>query len=221
MTSAGANNAIGDVAGVSLGTRVGMIVGALSTGTMAESLGMSGAFVVMAFAHLLAWLSLGARASVTSAQILDHKPALENLRESAQELKRNHVLLVLVLVTAVVEIFGTSFSTLVAELAEARLSLGAEGIGWLFAAQAVGAFLAGSILFTAPPRKRQVLTYTGVIPCLGLMIIVLGFAQGLWMMLLVLGLIAAAIDAEWALFGNGALVVVTIALAISPSLRRL
>jgi MFS family permease len=268
---AGANNAMGGVAGVSLGTRVGMIIGALSAGTLAQNLGVSGALAIMALAHGAAWFCLGHLAPVTSAQVLDRKPLMENLRESGAELKCNQLLLALVLVTAVVEVFGTSFSTLVPRLSEDRLGLGAEGVGWLFAAQATGALIAVIILFSVPVRSREVYAYAAVIAGLGLMIVVLAWADGLVVMLVVLGLIAAAISAwdiltqsmmqlsvpehlrgramgawgfaigsapighlqigllagaigtEWALIGNGSLVVVTIAVAlmISPSLRRL
>ena len=196
---------------------------------------------------------------------------MANLRESGAELKSNQLLLALVLVTAVVEVFGTSFSTLVPRLSEDRLGLGAEGVGWLFAAQATGALIAVIILFFVPARSRQVFAYAAVIAGLGIMIIILAWANGLVVLLVILGLIAAAISAwdiltqsmmqlsvpehlrgramgawgfaigsaplghlqigilagaigtEWALFGNGALVVVTIivALLISPSLRKL
>jgi MFS family permease len=268
---AGANNAMGGVAGVSLGTRVGMIIGALSAGTLAQNLGINGALAVMALAHGAAWFCLGRVAPVTSAQVIDRKPLMDNLRESGAELKSNQLLLALVLVTAVVEVFGTSFSTLIPRLSQDRLGLGAEGVGWLFAAQATGALIAVIILFSIPARNRQVFGYGAVIVGLGLMIVVLAWADGLVVMLVVLGLIAAAISAwdiltqsmmqlsvpehlrgramgawgfaigsaplghlqigllagaigtEWALFGNGALVVVTIivALLISPSLRKL
>lgn len=268
---AGANNAMGGVAGVSLGTRVGMIIGALSAGTLAQNLGINGALAVMALAHGAAWFCLGRRAPVSSAQVIDRKPFLANLRESGAELKSNQLLLALVLVTAVVEVFGTSFSTLVPRLSEDRLGLGAEGVGWLFAAQATGALIAVIILFFVPARSRQVFAYAAVIAGLGIMIIILAWANGLVVLLVILGLIAAAISAwdiltqsmmqlsvpehlrgramgawgfaigsaplghlqigilagaigtEWALFGNGALVVVTIivALLISPSLRKL
>jgi MFS family permease len=268
---AGANNAMGGLAGVSLATRAGTIVGALSAGTLAQAHGISGALAVMAVAHGAAWFCLGRSAPATSAQVLDRKPLMENLRESVTELKRNQLLLALVLVTAVVEVFGTSFSTLVPSLNDDRLGLGAQGLGWLFAAQATGALIAGIILFSIPARSREVFGYAAVIAGLGFMIVVLAWADGLVVMLVVLGLIAAAISAwdiltqsmmqlsvpehlrgramgawgfaigsapighlqigllagaigtEWALIGNGTLVVVTItvALLISPSLRRL
>jgi MFS family permease len=267
----GADHAMMGIAGSSLGTRTGMIFGALSAGTLTESFGLSGAFTVMALAHVAAWAVLGAKGPATTHQVIDRDPILKNLAASLAELRSNRVLLALVLVTAVVEVFGTSFSTLVPVLTETRLSLGAEGIGWLFTAQAIGAFIAIIILFVRPPRERKGMAYFLVISGMGLAIVVLGWVDSLFGMLLVLGVIAAgisawdvltqsmmqlsvpehlrgramgawifaigsaplghlqigllatAVGADWALYGNGALVLVTVvvALLLSPSLRRL
>ncbi|MBN36129.1 MAG: hypothetical protein CMM46_15405 [Rhodospirillaceae bacterium] len=267
----GPDNAMAGIAGVSLGTRLGTIFGALSAGSLAEVFGLSGAFVVMAASHGLAWLLLGQQACATTAQVIDREPILKNLAASFAELRRNEVLLALVLVTAVVEVFGTSFSTLVPNLTHDRLGLGAEGIGWLFAAQAGGALIAGFTLFVWTPKERQLLAYVFVITGLGITVMLLGWVHSMVGLLMVLALIAAAISAwdiltqgmmqssvpehlrgramgawifaigsapighfqigllataigaDWSLYGNGALVLVTIiaALLLSPSLRKL
>ena len=267
----GADQAMMGIAGTSLGVRTGMIFGALSAGTLAEVYGLSGSFALMALAHIVAWAVIGSKGPASTFQVIDRDPILKNLAASFAELKTNQVLLALVLVTAVVEVFGTSFSTLVPILADDRLSLGAEGIGWLFTAQAVGALFAVIALFVCPPRKHQQLAYVFVIAGMGVVIMLLGWTDSLIGMLVILGLIAAtisawdvltqsmmqlsvpehlrgramgawifaigsaplghfqigllaaAIGADWALYGNGALVIVTVvvALVLSPSLRRL
>ena len=267
----GPDQAMMGIAGTSLGTRTGMIFGALAAGTLTEAYGLSGAFALMALAHVVAWAVLGSNGPATTHQVIDRDPILKNLAASLAELRTNQVLLALVLVTAVVEVFGTSFSTLVPVLTEERLALGAEGIGWLFTAQAIGAFVAIVVLFIRPPSERKGVAYFLVIAGMGVAIIVLGWVDSLFGMLLVLGLIAAgisawdvltqsmmqlsvpehlrgramgawifaigsaplghfqigllatAIGADWALYGNGALVLVSVVVAIllSPSLRRL
>ena len=78
-----------------------------------------------------------------SIQKPDTTPLLRNLRDSAAEVARNRLLLTLIVVTAVVEVFGVSFLTLVPSLAQDRLALGAQGMGWMQAVQSAGGLLAG------------------------------------------------------------------------------
>lgn len=192
---AGPGQATVALAAISVAMRLGMIAGAPAAGALAEAFGMSEAFLFMAGAHLAAWAALDRRGPAASGQVRDPAPLLRNLRESAAELRRNRVLLALVLTTAAIEVFGTSFSTLVPQLVESRLALGAEGLGWMFAAQAGGALLAGLAFIVRPPGRRLATAYGAVVLALAAGIALLAWAADMAAMLAVLALIAGAIGA--------------------------
>lgn len=192
----GPDNLTPALAGTSVGTRLGMIVGALVAGAVAQRLGAAPAFLLMAGCHVAAWAVLGNRLQTASAQKPDPTPLLQNLRDSAAEVGRNRLLLVLIIVTAVVEIFGVSFLTLVPSLAQDRLALGAQGMGWMQAVQSAGGLLAGLVMFSLPPLRRNATAYAASILCLGLAVAALGGASGVTSHLVALATISAAI-AVW------------------------
>jgi MFS family permease len=192
----GPENLTPALAGTSVGTRLGMIVGALAAGAVAQRYGAAPAFVLMAASHVAAWAVLGGRMQAASAQKPDPAPLLRSLRDSAAEVARNRLLLALIVVTAVVEVFGVSFLTLVPSLAQDRLQLGADGMGWMQAVQSAGGLLAGLAMFALPPLCRNAAAYTASILCLGLAVMALGVADGLAAHLIALATISAAI-AVW------------------------
>ncbi len=198
----GPDNLTPALAGTSVGTRLGMIVGALVAGAVAQRFGAAPAFLLMAGCHVAAWAVLGSGMQTASAQKPDPTPLLQNLRDSAAEVARNRLLLVLIVVTAVVEIFGVSFLTLVPSLAQDRLALGAEGMGWMQAVQSAGGLVAGLVMFSLPPLRRNVAAYAASILCLGLAVMALGGASGVVSHLIALAAISAAI-AVWDILTQG------------------
>lgn len=198
----GPDNLTPALAGTSVGTRLGMIIGALVAGGVAQSLGAAPAFLMMAGCHVAAWAVLGSGMQTASAQKPDPTPLLQNLRDSAAEVARNRLLLVLILVTAVVEIFGVSFLALVPSLAQDRLALGAQGMGWMQAVQSAGGLVAGLVMFSLPPMRRNVAAYAASILCLGLAVAALGGATGIASHLVALAAISASI-AVWDILTQG------------------
>ena len=61
----------------------------------------------------------------------------------------------LLAVTAAVEVFGFSFATALPELATTRLQIGADGLGMLHAARAVGGMIAGSELVEDKASRKS------------------------------------------------------------------
>jgi MFS family permease len=98
----------------------------------------------------------------------DRAPIRRNLAEYLGELRRNRILLMLVLLTASVELFGFSFQSGLPELAEDRFNVGAVGLGQLQASRAAGGVAASLILtlgfaWLARPGRA----YLGVIAIFG------------------------------------------------------
>lgn len=155
---------------LNLGLRSGQFIGALAAGTVMEVAGAPAAFLTLAGGHALAWflvttLKSPGRASVAAA---DRAPIRRNLVEYLGELRRNRILLMLVLLTASVELFGFSFQSGLPELAEKRFEVGAVGLGQLQASRAAGGVVASLILtlgfaWLARPGRA----YLGVIAIFG------------------------------------------------------
>jgi len=198
-------HAVPALAGMSLAARLGMIPGGVLAGTLAELSGMSAALLAMAATQGLAWLALtgadpnGGDAASRPRQTIDRGSVRQRLRESFAEVRDNAVLRRLVAMTALVEILGISFLTVLPSVAEERVAAGAEALGWLYSAQGVGGFLAGLILFVRPPRGPAWRNHALSILALAVALLLLAQASGLPLLLLVMGLLSASI-LSWDVF---------------------
>lgn len=164
---AGAQYIVSGLGLLNLGTRLGQLAGALIAGSVMQRYGTPIVFLVLAVAHVTAFASLSRLRSAGDAAPTERVPMRQNLREYVDEIRRNRVLLMLVLVTATVEVFGFSFQTALPELATTRFGLGAEGLGMMHAARAIGGIAAGLTLAGMGGIRRQGVVYLAVIYAFG------------------------------------------------------
>jgi hypothetical protein len=123
---------------LSLGGRCGQLAGALLSGWVmahagspaAMHAGSPAAILVLAFAHSLAYSQFRRLQSRGQAAPTRREPLLPTLRGYVSELRGNRTLMMLVLVTAAVEVFGFSFSTALPELVTERFDWGAQARRW-------------------------------------------------------------------------------------------
>lgn len=148
---------------LNLGSRCGQLVGALLAGWIMQRWGAPTALLGLAAGHTIGLGCFLRLRSPGQAAVQEHAPIIQNVREYAAELRRNGTLMMLVFVTATVEIFGFSFSTALPELATGRLGIGAEGLGFLQAARASGGIVAGLVMTFMVRLQRPGLAYLGVI----------------------------------------------------------
>ncbi|MDP7459400.1 MAG: MFS transporter [Alphaproteobacteria bacterium] len=181
---------------LNLGSRTGQLIGALAAGAVMARYGGAAAFLVLASGHGLAFIFFLRLRTVGKAAVTDRVPLRQNIREYVVELRANHLLLMLVAVTAAVEIFGFSFATALPELASTRLNLGADGLGMLHAARAVGGMIAGLGLTFMGALQRRGLAYLGVIFSFGASLILLSADSPLLATLVVVALVAGAAAAS-------------------------
>ncbi|MEE8287170.1 MAG: MFS transporter [Gammaproteobacteria bacterium] len=189
------------VAGLSLLTvavRAGQLIGALVAGSAMQRLGTDTGFFILAGFHVLAFLVISKLRSIPTQAHSNPVPILENVAEYLQEIRRNRTLLMLIVVTAAVEVLGFSFSTILPEVATERLGLGAEGLGIMHAIRAAGGFAAGIALAAGAQRlRRRGLACLLVIYCFGFGLIALAVAPNLPTILaavLAIAALAAASD---------------------------
>ena len=146
-----------------MGSRAGQLIGALAAGAVMDRYGGSAAFLILASGHGLAFLFFLRLRTAGQAAVTAQVPMGQNIHEYISELRANRLLVMLLAVTAAVEIFGFSFATALPELATTRLQIGADGLGMLHAARAVGGMIAGLALTFMGALQRRGLAYIGVI----------------------------------------------------------
>ena len=96
-----------------------------------------------------------------------------------RELVANRTLVLLVTVTAAVEVFGFSFLTALPDIAVGRLGLDAASLGVLHASRSAGGIAGGVLMAAIGPSRRLGLTWLAVVAGFGLMVMALALAPSL------------------------------------------
>ncbi len=192
---AGRQQATRALSGISVASRLGMLIGAIAIGLLTDRFGVAVALILMALMHTAAAGALTGIRSRNQRVAADNTPLWQNLSDYVREFRVNRVLLMLVLVTAGIELFGTSYTSALPELATSRLSLRADGLGLMHAAQASGGLLIGLLLFVVSPQKRRIRIYGICVLLLGISLITLGHVSDIPTVLLTLAVVSAMISA--------------------------
>ncbi len=192
---AGRQQATRALSGISVASRLGMLIGAIAIGVLTDRFGVAVALILMALMHTAAAGALTGIRSRNQRVAADNTPLWQNLSDYVREFRVNRVLLMLVLVTAGIELFGTSYTSALPELATSRLSLRADGLGLMHAAQATGGLLIGLLLFVVSPQKRRIRIYGICVLLLGISLITLGHVSDIPTVLLTLAVVSAMISA--------------------------
>ena len=176
---AGAGRVVPALGALNIAMRFGQLVGAFASGWAAAEHGIGAAYMGLAAAHVLALTALGGqhgRAAFPGGQ----RPSMRaGLVEFGRELFANRPLLVLVMVTAAVEVFGFSFLSALPDLAVGRLALDASGLGVLHAARSAGGILGGILMAVSAPSRRLGRIWLVVVAAFGLMVMALALAPNL------------------------------------------
>jgi len=192
---AGRQQATRALSGISVASRIGMLIGAIAIGVLTDRFGVAVALILMALMHTAAAGALTGIRSRNQRVAADNTPLWQNINDYVREFRVNRVLLMLVLVTAGIELFGTSYTSALPELATSRLALRADGLGLMHAAQASGGLLIGLLLFVVSPQKRRIRIYGICVLLLGISIITLGHVSDIPTVLLTLAVVSAMISA--------------------------
>jgi MFS family permease len=192
----GAENVVAGLGLLTIGMRGGQLIGALVAGSAMQRLGTDIALFILAILHGTTFLIVSRLHSIPTEAQRNPVSIVENLREYVQEMRRNRTLLMLIVVTAAVEVLGFSFATILPELATQRLGVGAEGLGIIHAIRAAGGFAAGLVLAGTLNLRRRGLTYLFVIYSFGLALVILGAAPNFAMILVAVLTVAALATAS-------------------------
>lgn len=192
----GAEQVVAGLGLLTIGMRAGQLVGALVAGSAMQRLGTDVALFTLATFHVVTFLLVSRLRSIPTEAHTNPVPILENLREYVQEMRRNQTLLMLIVVTAAVEVLGFSFATILPELATQRLGVGAEGLGMMHAVRAAGGFAAGIMLAGSVGLRRRGLAYLFVIYSFGAALVALAAAPSYTAILLAVLAVAALASAS-------------------------
>lgn len=176
---AGAERIVSALGALNISQRFGQLGGAFAAGWAAAEFGIGAAYVGLASAHVLALIALGRQRGRPAAPQGERPSVGAGFIEFARELVANRTLLVLVLVTAAVEVLGFSFLTALPDIVVGRLGLDAASLGVLHASRAAGGIAGGILMAVLGPSRRLGVTWLAVVAGFGLMVMALGLAPSL------------------------------------------
>ena len=173
----GPSNLVSGLAYVSLGMRLGGLIGSLSAGFLIANLGPGEAYFLLAAGYVMSAASLTLIQSRGQSAPDTRQPVWQNLKEFGVEIRRNNPLLMLVILVAAVEMVGFSHSAILPSLARDTLHIGADGLGILSASGSIGAVLAIILVSPFGEIRRKGLVFLVVIHIFGGALLLLGFAS--------------------------------------------
>ena len=193
---AGAQRVVSALGALNIAMRLGQLGGAVVAGWAAAELGIGATYLGLASMHVLALLALGRQRGRPSFPGVERPSVRAGLMEFGRELVANRTLLILVMVTAAVEVFGFSFLTALPDIAIGRLGLDATSLGILHASRSAGGIAGGILMASVAPSRRLGVTWLVVVAGFGLMVMALGLAPNLPVaamvsMLIALGAVAS------------------------------
>ena len=187
---AGADRIVSALGTLNIAMRLGQFAGAFVAGWAAAEMGIGIAYMVLSSAHVLALAALGRQRASAPPPGAERPSMRTGLLEFVRELGANRPLLILVLVTAAVEVFGFSFLTALPDVAIGRMGLDAAGLGVLHAARSAGGIAGGILMAVMGPGRRLGLTWLAVVVGFGLMVTALALAPSLPVAVIAVGGIA-------------------------------
>ena len=167
----GPDHALNGLALSSVATSLGGIGGALLGGVLISTLGIGEQYLVVAASYGIAVAILMGTRDVGQAAVGDRGSVLENLVGYVQLLRVNRTLMILMLLTATVEIFGFTHQTLLPVFARDVLNVGATGLGVMTAVRQAGGLVGVMVLANLGDFRRK-----------GLLLFVTATAFGLGLM---------------------------------------
>lgn len=176
---AGAQRIVSALGALNIAMRFGQLGGAVLVGWAAAEFGIGATYMGLASVHVLAVLALGRQRAPPSFSGAARPTVRAGLVEFGRELASNRALLVLVMVTSAVEVFGFSFLTALPDIVVGRLGLDAASLGVLHASRSAGGIVGGILMATVGPSRRLGMTWIVVVAGFGLMVMALGLAPSL------------------------------------------
>jgi len=151
----GRENAMNGISLNAVGMRGISIVGGALAGLIIELFGKEWPFFVLSGLFMVSILLVGLIKGVETRRVAQHLSIWRNLEEGIQIVRKNKIVLALMLMAATCEMFGFSFPVLVPVFARDILKVGAVGNGMINAFRSGGGLLASLVLASLGDFKHK------------------------------------------------------------------
>jgi len=170
----GALELVNGLAILGVALRVGWLAGSLGTGAAIAHFGSGIAYLVVAAGYLAGTAALWPAVAPPGATASAPGSLWQSIADFATAVRRDRVLLVLMLLTAGAEILGFSHQALLPSLARDVLGVGPEGLGAMNAARAIGGILGLFAVSTRRPVAGGGALFLAVLVSFGASLVALG-----------------------------------------------
>ena len=182
---------------IALASRFAAALGALGAGMLIPRFGVAGCYLVVAVAYGLTALLAGTLRVVQEHRLVARAPFSAAFRDAVRLMLDLPAIRTLIIAGVACEIFAFSHMSALPLFAKDVLATGAEGLGTMNAAVAIGGALAVSLLSLLPNRGSRQPLLGAIFLVYGMAILVLAATRSVVaaaVVLLVIGFCAAAFD---------------------------
>lgn len=174
----GRQHALSAIGLLNVASRFGALGGALLAGGAMAAGGPAAAFAALACAHGVAFVLLLFARPRHHERGPAREPLAANVRAYLAEMRHNRTLLMLVVLTAAVEVLGFSFATALPGLVRDVLGGSAAALGALHAVRAGGGLVAAVAVAGFGGLRRPGLAFLGTLYVFGVSTVLLGLSPG-------------------------------------------
>lgn len=157
------------------------VIGPSVAGLLIALVGIGGAFILNGLSYIAAVAVQFLIIPLVISQNIKHEHPLKALKEGVVYTWAHPVVRSLILLTAIVSIFGWSYTTVLPLIAEKVFGMGAAGLGYLFAASGIGALAATFFVSSSGQKYRTALFINGGLVIFALAMIVFSFTENIWL----------------------------------------
>ncbi len=196
----GPENALNGVSLIAMTYQAGGLAGVLLGGAAIAAAGPGSAYLAVSALYLASLVVLlGTRRSERELQFR-RESVLENLAGYARIVRQNHVLFVLMCLVSVNEVFGFTHTTLLPVFAKDVLSVGPQGLGFMYAVRQGGGLLGLAMLAGLKDYQRRGMLMFGLAGGGGMSLMAFSLSSNWFFFLGVLALVNFCFQAVDALF---------------------
>ncbi|MQC18583.1 MAG: MFS transporter [Chloroflexi bacterium] len=192
---------------VSTGQRAISAIGAFSSGAIISAFGAAHSFLVGALAMAAAAVLYHAVGDPVMRRSRSGTTFLSDTIEGLRIVARIRLVAILLLLTALVEVFGFAFMSLLPAVADRLLGVGATGLGALSGAASIGGVVGTLALAAYAERGRLGTLFLGVVTAFGVLMIFIGLSPWFLVSLVIacgIGAMAAMFDTlQWIMLQAG------------------
>lgn len=191
----GPQNSLNGLSLNAMSQRFGGIFGAVLSGLLIAGVGIGAQYLIVGLTYAASMLFLFFIRDVGQATPVEREPVIKNLVGYIKVLRENRTLRMLMILTAVTEVFGFTHQSLLPVFARDVLGVDSIGLGYMRAVQQFGGVLGLVVLANMGEFRRKGLLMFAVAFGFGVGQIALSVSLGLIMFLVVLAWINACASA--------------------------